>query len=511
MSNIRDTDLVLVSRGGTPYDCPASDLSSRLQDNDYLLVSRGGTPYKVSGSNINNISDNDTLLISRGSTPYKVTGADFKSLLGSTYSIDWDADSFAASGVTYASGVEVAIVINDIVENSFGESYALGFLDWATNSANRDLFVFKINSNGTVAWQRSIRTVKTEFGLQGCADSNGDLVLIAYQATSSNLVGSMVAKVDRNGNVSNQSLYERPSSNQHVYPKGIVPAGNGKFLVCAYVYNSSMAFWRLNSDLSYDSSFSPFQFTSSTNVGEKIHGDGSNIYAMSPSHGGIVRPLYFVKSDLNGNVVWSKTYTSSKTLAARSVYGIDGTSVFMWNETRGSSGGNFSTNAVAKFDTSGNLLFYRSFAQNASDSTNITQDSEGNTYILMTAGSVSHVAKLDNSGNTVWMKRCQVSYPYFGVQLPSAIQINAQGMLAISFNMIMIVVNPDGNFNGTYGSHVTLTVMDDPLTTYTSSWGTFSAGGVGKESFYFDSSSLGPNSVSQTVNTHSFNHASNSI
>ena len=82
MSNIRDTDLVLVSRGGTPYDCPASELSNRLRDGDYLLVSRSGTHYKVSGSNINNISDNDTLLISRGSTPYKVTGADFKTLLG---------------------------------------------------------------------------------------------------------------------------------------------------------------------------------------------------------------------------------------------------------------------------------------------------------------------------------------------------------------------------------------------------------------------------------------------
>lgn len=84
MSNIRDTDLVLVSRSGTPYDCPASQLSNRLRDGDYLLVSRSGTPYKVSGSNINNIRDNDTLLISRGSTPYKVTGADFKTLLGPT-------------------------------------------------------------------------------------------------------------------------------------------------------------------------------------------------------------------------------------------------------------------------------------------------------------------------------------------------------------------------------------------------------------------------------------------
>ena len=84
MSNIRDTDLVLVSRSGTHYKCPASDLSNKLRDGDYLLVSRSGTHYKVSGADVNNIRDTDTLLISRGSTPYKVTGADFKTLLGPT-------------------------------------------------------------------------------------------------------------------------------------------------------------------------------------------------------------------------------------------------------------------------------------------------------------------------------------------------------------------------------------------------------------------------------------------
>ena len=194
MSNIRDTDLVLVSRSGTSYDCPASELSNRLRDGDYLLVSRSGTPYKVSGSNIDNIRDNDTLLISRGSTPYKVTGADFKQLLGRRWGFDFNITSFINAGVVLPSGSNAPLQVNEIIPNSYGEVYGVGTIHFEPYGANRDLLLFKLNTDGSLAWTRTLHSptmastiYDAEYAFTGDVDTSGNLSLLQVHILRTNL------------------------------------------------------------------------------------------------------------------------------------------------------------------------------------------------------------------------------------------------------------------------------------------------------------------------------------
>ena len=247
MSNIRDTDLVLVSRSGTPYDCPASELSNRLRDGDYLLVSRSGTPYKVSGSNIDNIRDNDTLLISRGSTPYKVTGADFKQLLGRRWGFDFNITSFTNAGVELQPGYNNPLVIEELIPNLHGEVYGVGRIDWKPYGGNPDGFAFKLNADGSLAWTRTFHSppavdtgYQSERIFSATVDSSGNLVFSGYYNDDQSPYGfkgvGFFGKIDRNGNFSNMKKILNFSV--HVATRDIVNIGNDIYAI-RFVWNNS--------------------------------------------------------------------------------------------------------------------------------------------------------------------------------------------------------------------------------------------------------------------------------
>lgn len=70
MSEILDTDLLLVERGGVQYKVEHQNLPD-LNPDDILLVERGGVQYQVQFQNEGNILDTDLMLVERGGTQYK--------------------------------------------------------------------------------------------------------------------------------------------------------------------------------------------------------------------------------------------------------------------------------------------------------------------------------------------------------------------------------------------------------------------------------------------------------
>ena len=87
MSTINDTDLLLVNRGGTSYQCAISD-SSKILDTDIVLVNQGGTSYQMAWSDKSKLVDGTTMLINRSGSSYQVSGPDVLSAAGGGALVD---------------------------------------------------------------------------------------------------------------------------------------------------------------------------------------------------------------------------------------------------------------------------------------------------------------------------------------------------------------------------------------------------------------------------------------
>ena len=438
MSNIRDTDLVLVSRSGTHYKCPASDLSNKLRDGDYLLVSRSGTHYKVSGADVNNIRDTDTLLISRGNTPYKVTGAVFRTLLGTTWGVNF-------TGLTNWQAY-------DIVPNHLGEVFVIGDNNApSTSHPLTDILVYKVNADGSVGWQKEY-TVHKERGVQGCAASNGDIVFASLVDGGINMYVSVIRANRSNGNIVNQRDIWKDvgvSYNRNAYPYDIVPLNNGKFLLTAQVYVEQYNII-LNSDLTYSSGWY------NTEVSQKfgLTVDSSNNYVYSAveiidgKRCGVV-----LKTDLSGNVSWAKKFCQpNKNVRPTDIKMCQGNPVIV-----GSDYGTYMKVFVMKWNTSGSLQWYRTIS-NTNSSVFYTFenmcacDSDGNIYVAIRTGvSDLGVVKFNSSGTHQWTRSFTYSDGTSPLYLRS-INVNNRDMLNVVVGTASLQLSGDGNWTGTKGN-----------------------------------------------------------
>ena len=81
MSNIRDTDILLVNRAGSSFQCSKANIDN-VRDTDTFLVNRAGASYYVAKSDVStNVRDSDLVLVNRGGVSYKGTGADLKAIV----------------------------------------------------------------------------------------------------------------------------------------------------------------------------------------------------------------------------------------------------------------------------------------------------------------------------------------------------------------------------------------------------------------------------------------------
>ena len=79
MSNIRDTDLLLVNRSGFSYQCQKQDIGSNVRNSDLFLVNRSGFSFQCAKSDVQaKVRDTDAVLVNRSGFSYQATGADFK-------------------------------------------------------------------------------------------------------------------------------------------------------------------------------------------------------------------------------------------------------------------------------------------------------------------------------------------------------------------------------------------------------------------------------------------------
>lgn len=80
---VQNTDVFVVSRGGTLHSVTAANANGKIQDTDLLVVRRGTATYKITGQVFKAAAfqDGDLFIVNRNNTSYKATGALVKAIL----------------------------------------------------------------------------------------------------------------------------------------------------------------------------------------------------------------------------------------------------------------------------------------------------------------------------------------------------------------------------------------------------------------------------------------------
>jgi len=101
MSNIRDTDILLVNRAGSSFHCSKANIDN-VRDTDTFLVNRDGTSYYVAKSDVStNVRDTDLVLVNRSGASYKGTGADLKGAFTNRFSAPLQSTSTSGNQGDY--------------------------------------------------------------------------------------------------------------------------------------------------------------------------------------------------------------------------------------------------------------------------------------------------------------------------------------------------------------------------------------------------------------------------
>jgi hypothetical protein len=176
-----------------------------------IAVDPSGNVY-VTGSNQGPLSGSDAL-----TAKYNTSGT-----------LQWQ--TFFNRGASFQTkGYAIAV-------DSSGNSYICGF--GVTATGTRDMFIYKVDTSGTVVWGRNFTNTSTQLYGQGIAiDSSGNVYAIGYTTTPSSLI--QIVKYDNSGTIQWQRQITQSSSS--MYGLGIKIDSLGNMCIIGY-YNLSSSY-----------------------------------------------------------------------------------------------------------------------------------------------------------------------------------------------------------------------------------------------------------------------------
>lgn len=305
---------------------------------------------------------------------------------------------------------------NDIATDAAGNIYVTGFYQSdqltlgsttlvQTNGGAIDFLLVKFDPAGDVLWARSASGAHQDEGTHVCVDVNGNVYVSGYTYSSSITFGTTVLQK---------------------------PVGEGAMFVVKYDASGNLLWARIQAmdDLGI---FTPIAVDAQENVyvfgtfyRDSLPIGSTTLY----SSDGLASDVFMVKYDVSGNIVWAHSL-GAEGYESISDLGIDGSgnlycagsfqsdTLILGNDTLVNNAGN--NIFIAKYDNAGNVIWARdaepsSYAWIGS----ICTDVSGNLFVaggidgvsltldattLYATGGGSFVAKMDASGNFLWIEQ----------------------------------------------------------------------------------------------------------
>jgi len=302
---------------------------------------------------------------------------------------------------------------NSIQQTSDGGYIAAGET-YSSGAGVFDIWVLKLNANGTVAWQSTYGGGASEwaYSIQQTSDS-GYIVAGATGSFGAMLEDVWLLKLNANGSVAWQKTYGGPNSD---WAHSVQQTSDGGYIVAGQSgpYSPGTSdLWVLNLDADGNVEWQKTYGGSGDDVANSIQqtSDGGYIVAgYTSSFGAGNRDVWVLKLDADGSVAWQKTYGGLDEDLANSIQQTLDGGYIVAGRTK-SFGAGYQDFWVLKLDTDGSVAWQKTYGGPNSDwAYSIRQTSDGGfivaggTYSFGAGGQDIWVLKLNVDGTVAWQK-----------------------------------------------------------------------------------------------------------
>jgi len=282
-------------------------------------------------------------------------------------------------------------------------------------SSYGDIAVLKLDSDGNVVWQKAYSGTGTSSDEAGdiIETADGGYILLGSVFNTFGGTAFWVLKLDAAGNTVWQEMF---GGSHEDYAHRVLQTADGGYIIAGSTYSfgsGNSDIWVLKLTGSGSVSWQKAYGGPGYEFGSSIQqtSDGQYVIAGStmPSAGNSTADILVISLDQNGNIVWQKTYAGSQYDSASAIQETpDGGYIV--------AGGTYSFGAgiedvlVLKLDVNGNLIWQKTYGGISNDFANDIKKTSDNCYIVAAITYSSFplgnilIFKIANEGTILWQK-----------------------------------------------------------------------------------------------------------
>ena len=335
--------------------------------------------------------------------------------------------------------------------NSFGNG------DW-------NVYLIKTDGSGNELWNKTFGGTSLDFGLYVQQTTDGGYIVTGL-TNSSTCFGNgdvLLIKTDVNGDLLWTKTFEANIGNS------VKQTTDGGYIICGstdYVGNGGSDVYLIKTNINGDSlwtkTFGGTGGDSGTSVQQTTDGGYIITGFTDYDNCGSYSNVYLIKTDANGNSLWTKTFGGTGGDSGTSVKQTSDGGYIITGSTESFGNGNgYPDIYLIKTDVSGNELWYKTFGGTGGDYGGCVQQTTDGGYIISgitnlidLEGSDLYLIKTDGNGDTLWTK----SYGGTGLEFGGFVQQTSDGGYVIcgytnSFgngDSDVYLIKTDGNGNVT--------------------------------------------------------------
>ena len=342
--------------------------------------------------------------------PLQAQGIEWEDIFGGVnndkcYSVQETSDGgYILAGYTYSFGTgesDVYLIKLDSNGDTIwtktygGDSYDVGYCVQETSdggyiivgytysfgAGESDVYLIKTDSNGNVLWTKTFGGASYDMGYSVQETSDGGYVITGY-TDSFGAGGSDVylIKTDSNGNIAWTRTYGG-SSSEAGYSVRKTP--DGGYIIAGYTYSFGSGWddvYLIKTDSNGDTLWTKTYGGSVADGGKKVEvtPDGGYIIAgYTESYGAGDADIYLIKTDSIGDTVWTKTYGGENYEISEAVYVTSDRGYIIAGYTESYGEGDFDIYLI-KTDSVGDTIWTKTYGGDSTDvSFSVIESSDG--------------------------------------------------------------------------------------------------------------------------------------
>jgi hypothetical protein len=300
------------------------------------------------------------------------------------------------------------------VQQTSDGGYIVAGYTYSFGAGWSDFFLIKTYANGNVQWAKTYGGTHFDRASSVQQTSEGGYMVVGE--TDSFIAGDddiFLIKTDANGNVQWAKTYGGGGAD---YAFSVQQTSDGGYIVAGYTASFGAGGWDIfliktdaNGNVQWAKTYGGTNWDKAFSVQQTSDG-GYIVAGWTQSFGAGYRDVFLMKTDANGNVQWAKTYGGTDNDYASSVQQTSDGGYIVAGRTR-SFGAGWGDIFLIKTDVNGNVQWAKTYGGASNDSASSVQQTSDGGYIVAgrtnsfgAGGDDIFLIKTDANGNIIWAK-----------------------------------------------------------------------------------------------------------